>query len=89
MLECTINGWILTLPNAYGFDKFVYTDKQVDDYLMSKYFDEIEDWLLKRDSLYNGCVVTDIVGIASEEFHYKEPTVFTFLFMLGHATKFL
>jgi hypothetical protein len=85
MLEATINGWILTI----GGDRYVYTDKQVDDYLLKHHFDELEPYMLKRDVYFGGCVETTLVGIESERFFYLEPDKFTVLFMLGQKTNFL
>jgi len=85
MIEATINGWILTM----GGDRYVYTDKQVDDYLLNHHFDELEPYMLKRDVYFGGCVETSLVGIESERFFYLEPDKFAVLFMLGHKTNFL
>ena len=66
MLEATINGWILTI----GGDRYVYTDKQVDDYLLNHHFEELEPYMLKREVYVGGCVETNLVGIESERFFY-------------------
>jgi hypothetical protein len=85
MIEATINGWILTL----GKDRYVYIDKQVDDYLLEHHFDELEPYLIKRDVYFGGCVETNLVGIETERFFYLEPDKFTIIFMCGHKTNFL
>lgn len=85
MIECTINGWILTI----GGDRFVYTDNQVDNYFINHHFDEVDQYLLKGVVPFGGCVETTLVGIDSERFHFLEPDKFTVLFMLGHKTNFL
>jgi hypothetical protein len=86
MIEATINGWILTLGKD---DKYVYIDKQVDDYLLEHHFDELEPYLIKRDVYFGGCVETNLVGIETERFFFLEPDKFTIIFMLGHKTNFL
>ena len=85
MLEATINGWILTI----GGDRYVYTDKQVDDYLLNHHCYELQPYMLKGDVYFGGCVETTLVGIESERFFYLEPDKFTVLFMLGQKTNFL
>jgi hypothetical protein len=86
MIEATINGWILTLGKD---DKYVYIDKQVDDYLLEHHFDELEPYLIKRDVYFGGCVETNLVGIETERFFFLEPNKFTIIFMCGHKTNFL
>ena len=86
MIEATINGWILTLGKD---DKYVYIDKQVDDYLLEHHFDELEPYLIKRDVYFGGCVETNLVGIETERIFYLEPDKFTIIFMCGHKTNFL
>ncbi len=77
MIEATINGWILTLGKD---DKYVYTDKQVDDYLLNNHFDELEPYMIKKDVYFGGCVETNLVGIEAERFFYLEPDKFTIIF---------
>lgn len=85
MIEATINGWILTI----GGDRYVYTDKQVDNYLLRNHFDDLEPYMRKRDVYFGGCVETHLLDIETERFFYIEPDKFTLLFMLGHKTNFL
>ena len=57
--------------------------------LIVVYFEELEQYMIKRDVYLGGCVETNLVGIETERFFYLEPDKFTVLFMLGHKTNFL
>ena len=65
MIEATINGWILTI----GGDRYVYTDKQVDDYLLNNHFDELEPYMIKRDVYFGGCVDESSTYQQNHQYH--------------------
>ena len=89
MIECVINGWILSVMGSYKMDKYVYSMEAVDNYLINNHWEELIDYAQKRDVPYGDCVETSFDGLNSEEFFHKEPTRFTVLFMLGQRTNFL
>lgn len=85
MIEATTNGWIFVDDKGY---KYVYTDKQVEDYFIEHHFEEIEPYLLESQTMFHGCVTKEVVGLASETFQFKEPEKFTIFFMLGQSKNF-
>lgn len=89
MIECVINGWILSMPGGYQTDIYVYSMEVVDNYLIENHLDEIQPYVNKRDVPFGDCVETTFGGINSEYFFCKEPDKFTVLFMLGQRTNFL
>lgn len=89
MIECVVNGWILSVQGSYKVDKYVYSIEVVDNWLINNHWEEIEAYAIKENIPFGDCVETNLMAINSEEFFCKEPVKFTVLFMLGHKTNFL
>jgi hypothetical protein len=89
MIECVINGWILSVMGSYKMDKYVYSMEAVDHWLINNHFDELRNYVNSRQVGFGDCVTTEFDGINSEAFFHHEPDKFTVLFMLGQQTNFL
>lgn len=89
MIECVINGWILTLQGSINVEKYVYTIEAVDNYLIKNHWEELMDYAITKNVPYGDCVEKCYDGINSEHFFCKEPDKFTIMFMLGQQTNFL
>ena len=47
MIECVVNGWILSVQGSYKVDKYVYSIEVVDNWLINNHFEELDAYAIK------------------------------------------